>query len=283
VIARLFPRTNPQDPTPVVQLLALMLLFGVLGVLLMPWIWALLSSFKARSEIMSTGFWPEQWQIANYVDLFTTTLYGRWLLNSAIVSVSAAMVGMLVCGMAGYAFAKFRFAGQTILFWIVIASVSIPPFTTVIPLFGWIAQLGLLNTYPVLILPFAASAFGLFMLRQYISTLPDELIEAARIDGCGEIRLFFTIIVPLCRPALGTVGILIFISSWNSFIWPLVFMRSDEMFTLPVGIAGLNSEQMAEYGLIMAAAIVSCIPMLAVFFVMQKQIIAGLTRGAVKT
>uniref|UniRef100_UPI003F71373E carbohydrate ABC transporter permease n=1 Tax=Elioraea sp. TaxID=2185103 RepID=UPI003F71373E len=132
------------------------------------------------------------------------------------------------------------------------------------------------------VLPFASSAFGLFMMRQYISTLPDELIEAARIDGCSELRLLLTIIVPLARPALGTVGILIFISSWNSFIWPLVFMRSDEMFTLPVGIAGLNSEQMAEYGLIMAAAITSCIPMLVVFFLMQKQIIAGLTRGAVK-
>jgi ABC-type glycerol-3-phosphate transport system permease component len=141
----------------------------------------------------------------------------------------------------------------------------------------------MLNTYPVLILPFAASAFGLFMMRQYMSTLPDELIEAARIDGCGEFRLFLTIIVPLARPALGTVGILIFISSWNSFIWPLVFMRSNEMFTLPVGIAGLNSEQMAEYGLVMAAAIVSCVPMLTIFFLMQKQIIAGLTRGAVKS
>ncbi|MFY8150906.1 MAG: carbohydrate ABC transporter permease [Hyphomicrobiales bacterium] len=279
---RLFAR-RPQDPPPLAQMLGLVALTGLLGLVLMPWIWALVSSFKPRAEIMSTGFLPSVWIVDNYVALFRDTLYLRWLFNSAVVSVSAAVLGMALSAMAGYAFAKFRFVGREVLFWIVIASVSIPPFTTVIPLFGWLAKLQMLNTYPVLILPFAASAFGLFMMRQYMSTLPDELIEAARIDGCGEFRLFLTIIVPLARPALGTVGILIFISSWNSFIWPLVFMRSNEMFTLPVGIAGLNSEQMAEYGLVMAAAIVSCVPMLTIFFLMQKQIIAGLTRGAVKS
>ena len=263
--------------------LGYLLLTGVLALILTPWAWALLSSFKPRAEIMSTGFLPSRWILDNYIGLFTDTLYARWLFNSAVVSVSAALIGMALCAMAGYAFAKFRFPGKALLFWIVIASVSIPPFTTVIPLFGWLAKLGLLNTYPVLVLPFAASAFGLFMMRQYMSTLPDELIEAARIDGCGEFFLFWRIILPLSRPALGTVGILIFIASWNSFIWPLVFMRSAEMFTLPVGIAGLNSEQMAEYGLVMAAAIVSSIPMLIVFFTMQRQIVEGLTRGAVKS
>lgn len=265
------------------RFLALMALFGLLALVLTPWMWALLSSFKPRSEIMSTGILPREWRLASYVELFELTLFPTWLMNSVIVSVSAAVVGMAVCAMAAYAFAKFKFVGRGLLFWIVIASVSIPPFTTVIPLFGWLARIGLLNTYPVLILPFAASAFGLFMLRQYIATLPDELIEAARVDGCGELRLFWTIIVPLARPAIGTAGILIFIASWNSFIWPLIFMRSDEMFTLPVGIAGLNSEQMAEYGQVMAAAILSSIPMLTIFFFMQRQIIAGLTQGAVKS
>lgn len=265
------------------RFLALMALFGLLAVVLTPWMWALLSSFKPRSEIMSTGILPREWRLNSYIELFELTLFPYWLMNSVIVSVSAALLGMAVCAMAAYGFAKFRFFGQGVLFWIVIASVSIPPFTTVIPLFGWLARIGLLNTYPVLILPFAASAFGLFMLRQYIATLPDELIEAARVDGCGELRLFLTIIVPLARPAIGTAGILIFIASWNSFIWPLVFMRSDEMFTLPVGIAGLNSEQMAEYGQVMAAAILSSIPMLTIFFFMQRQIIAGLTQGAVKS
>lgn len=259
-----------------------LVLFGLLAIVAMPWIWALLSSFKPRSEIMSTGFLPTAWLLDNYTGLFRDTLFVRWLANSAIVSLSAAALAMALCGPAGYAFAKFDFPGKELLFIVVVASVSIPPFTTVIPLFGWMAKLGLLNTYPVLVLPFAASAFGLFMMRQYVTTLPDELIEAARIDGCGELRLFWSVIVPLARPAFATVGILVFISSWNSFVWPLVFMRSNEMFTLPVGIAGMNSEQMAEYGLVMAAAVLSSLPMLLVFFAMQRQIIAGLTRGAVK-
>lgn len=278
-----FARRTPNEPSPAIQMLALAAVLSLLAMVLMPWLWALLSSFKPRDEIMSTGFLPERWQIENYVGLLGETLYLRWLFNSIVVSLSAMALGMVVCAMGGFAFAKYEFVGKSVLFWIVIASVSIPPFTTVIPLFGWLAKLGMLNTYPVLVLPFAASAFGLFMMRQYMATLPNELIEAARIDGCGDFKLFFTIVVPLSRPAIGTVGILIFIASWNSYIWPLIFMRAEDMFTLPVGIAGLNSEQTPEYGKVMAAAILSCLPIVTVFFLMQKQIISGLTRGAVKS
>lgn len=276
-------RASPGDPPALVRWLLLMLLLTVLAVVLMPWVWALLSSFKARGDIMSTGFWPRIWLLDNYRRLLGETLYLRWLANSAIVSVSAMLLGMLICSMGGFAFAKYRFAGREVLFWVVIASMSIPPFTTIIPLFGWLAKLGLIDTHAALILPFAASAFGIFLMRQYLQSLPDELIEAARIDGCGEWRIFWSIILPLARPALGTVGILIFIASWNTFLWPLVMMRSEEMFTLPVGIAGLNSEQTPEYGMVMAAAILSCVPIVAVFFLMQRQIIAGLTHGAVKS
>lgn len=279
---RWLPRRRPDAPPPAVQMLVYAALFTLLAAVLMPWAWALLASFKPRSEIMSTGFLPREWTWRNYAALFTETSYLRWLLNSLVVSTGAAALGMLVCAMAGYAFAKFRFPGREALFWLVLLSVSVPPFTTIIPLFGWLAKLGLLDTYPVLILPFSASAFGAYLMRQYMSGLPDELLEAARIDGCGEWRLFLSVVAPLARPAIGTTGVLVFIASWNSFVWPLVFMRSDEMFTLPVGIAGLNSEQMAEYGKVMAAAVVSSVPMLLIFFVLQKQIIAGLTHGAVK-
>lgn len=269
-------------PPPFWQWFALVGICCLLAVIVSPFVWALLSSFKVRGDIMAPGFLPRTWVFQNYVDLFTQTSYLRWLLNSIIVSVSAMLLGMATCALAGFAFAKYRFAGSAILFWTVIAAMSIPPFTTVIPLFGWLAKLGLINTYPVLILPFAANAFGLFMMRQYFTTLPDELLQAARVDGCSELRLFFSIMLPLARPAMGTVGILIFIASWNSFIWPLVMMRSDDMFTLPVGIAGMNSEQSPEYGKVMAAAVLSALPIITVFFLLQKQIIAGLTHGAVK-
>lgn len=276
-------QSSPADPTPLTRWLLIMGLLMLLAVVLAPWVWALVSSFKARGDIMSTGLWPRIWLLDNYRRLLGETLYLRWLMNSAIVSISAMAIGMLLCAMAGYAFAKYQFIGQTLLFWVVIASMSIPPFTTIIPLFGWMAKLRLIDTHIVLILPFAASAFGLFLMRQYLQSLPDELIEAARIDGAGEWRIFWSIILPLARPALGTVGILIFIASWNSFLWPLVMMRSEAMFTLPVGIAGMNSEQTPEYGMVMAAAILSCIPIVTVFFLMQRQIIAGLTHGAVKS
>ncbi|HEV2605912.1 MAG TPA: carbohydrate ABC transporter permease [Microvirga sp.] len=269
-------------PPPFWQWAALIGVCCVLAVIVAPFVWAVLSSFKERGDIMSPGFLPKRWVVQSYIVLFTETSYLRWLFNSIVVSVGAMLLGMTVCALAGFAFAKYRFPGQTVLFWTVIAAMSIPPFTTVIPLFGWMAKLGLINTYPALILPFAANAFGLFMMRQYFSTLPDELMHAARIDGCSEFRLFRSIFLPLARPALGTVGILIFIASWNSFIWPLVMMRSEDMFTLPVGIAGLNSEQSPEYGKIMAAAILSSIPIVTVFFLLQRQIIAGLTHGAVK-
>jgi ABC-type glycerol-3-phosphate transport system permease component len=270
-------------PAPAWQWAALVAMCCLLAVVIAPFVWAFVSSFKARGDIMSSGFLPREWVLQNYFVLLADTSYLRWLANTVLVSVCAMLLGMAVCSLAGFAFAKYRFWGQTALFWVVIASMSIPPFTTVIPLFGWMAKLGLINTYPVLVLPFAANAFGLFMMRQYFSTLPDELLQAARIDGCSEFRLFWSILLPLARPALGTVGILIFIASWNSFIWPLVMMRSEDMFTLPVGIAGLNSEQSPEYGKIMAAAILSSLPIITVFFLLQRQIIAGLTHGAVKS
>jgi ABC-type glycerol-3-phosphate transport system permease component len=263
-----------------------LLLFALVTLLvvavMMPWVWALLSSFKARGDIMAPGFWPRLWVPENYRRLLGETLYLRWLANSAIVAFSAALLGVLICAMAAYALAKHRFIGRGALFWVVIASMSIPPFTTIIPLFGWAAQLGIIDTYGVVVVPFAASALGLFLIRQYMLGIPDELIEAARIDGAGEWLIFRRIMAPLARPALGTAGILIFVAAWNAYLWPLVMMRSEEMFTLPVGIAGLNSEQTPEYGMVMAAAVLSSLPIVTVFLLLQKQLVAGLTQGAVK-
>ena len=203
-------------------------------------------------------------------------------MNSLVVALASTVLGLLFCSLGGYAFAKFDFPGKTVMFWVVIASVSIPAFTTVIPLFGWLAKLGLLDTYIVLILPFAANAFGIFLMRQYAMAVPNELLDAGRMDGAGEFRLYWSVVLPLLRPALGTVGVLIFIASWNSYIWPLVMMRSDEMLTLPVGVATLKGDQLPEYGMLMAASVLSSVPIIIAFLIMQRQFIAGLTQGAVK-
>jgi ABC-type glycerol-3-phosphate transport system permease component len=262
--------------------LGTLLLLGALAIVMTPVLWALLSAFKTRSEIFAGDVFPRQWSTESFHDLLTKTLYLRWMFNSLLVAFASTALGLLFCSLGGYAFAKFEFPGKTVLFWIVIASVSIPPFTTVIPLFGWLARLGLLDTYPVLILPFAANAFGIFLMRQYAMSVPGELLDAGRIDGCGEFRLYWTIVLPLLRPALGTVGILIFIASWNSYIWPLVMMRSDDMMTLPVGVASLKGDQLPEYGMLMAASVLSSLPIIVAFLAMQRQFIAGLTQGAVK-
>ncbi|CAN7377913.1 carbohydrate ABC transporter permease [Bosea sp. LjRoot90] len=254
----------------------------VLALAMTPVLWAVLSAFKSRADIFAGDVWPRRWSLENFDDLLAKTLYLRWMANSLVVALASTALGLLFCSLGGYAFAKFDFPGKTVMFWVVIASVSIPAFTTVIPLFGWLARLGLLDTYIVLILPFAANAFGIFLMRQYAVAIPNELLDAGRIDGAGEFRLYWSVVLPLLRPALGTVGVLIFIASWNSYIWPLVMMRTDEMFTLPVGVATLKSDQLPEYGMLMAASVLSSVPIIGAFLIMQRQFIAGLTQGAVK-
>jgi ABC-type glycerol-3-phosphate transport system permease component len=278
---RLFAR-RPQDPPPVAQMLGLVALTGLLGLVLMPWIWALVSSFKPRAEIMSTGFLPSVWIVDNYVALFRDTLYLRWLFNSAVVSVSAAVLGMALSAMAGYAFAKFRFVGREVLFWIVIASVSIPPFTTVIPLFGWLAKLQMLNTYPVLILPFAASAFGLFMMRQYMSTLPDELIEAARIDGANEAWIFVRIILPLIRGPIGALAVLAFFQAWTAFTWPLIVSTTTESYTVEVGLALFQTGFTIDLGRLSAASALVLIPSVTVFVFLRRSFVQGVASSGLK-
>jgi len=262
--------------------LGTLLVLALLALVLTPVLWAVLSAFKSRADIFAGDVWPRRWSLENFDDLLAKTLYLRWMLNSLVVALASTALGLLFCSLGGYAFAKFDFPGKTVMFWIVIASVSIPAFTTVIPLFGWLARLGLLDTYIVLILPFAANAFGIFLMRQYAVAIPTELLDAGRIDGAGEFRLYWSVVLPLLRPALGTVGVLIFIASWNSYIWPLVMMRTDEMLTLPVGVATLKGDQLPEYGMLMAASVLSSVPIIIAFLIMQRQFIAGLTQGAVK-
>lgn len=262
--------------------LGTLVVLALLALVLTPVLWAVLSAFKSRADIFAGDVWPRRWSLENFDELLAKTFYLRWMLNSLVVALASTALGLLFCSLGGYAFAKFDFPGKTVMFWVVIASVSIPAFTTVIPLFGWLAKLGLLDTYIVLILPFAANAFGIFLMRQYAMAVPNELLDAGRMDGAGEFRLYWSVVLPLLRPALGTVGVLIFIASWNSYIWPLVMMRTDEMLTLPVGVATLKGDQLPEYGMLMAASVLSSVPIIIAFLIMQRQFIAGLTQGAVK-
>jgi multiple sugar transport system permease protein len=219
---------------------------------------------------------------SSFERLFSTLPVLRWAFNSLFVSLCVTAGNLLFCSMAGYAFALKRAPGMKWMFWFCMATMMVPAQVTVIPLFLMAAQAGMINTYSALILPSVASAFGVFMMRQFTSTLPRSLFEAARIDGCGEWRLFTQIVLPLIRPALAVLGIFVFTSSWNNFLWPLVVCNQREMWTLPVGLASLQSEFLTDTSLQMAGAAFAAIPMIILFFALQKHFVSGLTLGAVK-
>ena len=264
----------------------LVIAYAVLLVLtviaLAPIAWTVLTSFKDIGEIYSGSVWPESFNLTQYKRLFAETNFLLWMGNSLIVAVGSTALGLLVSLMAGYAFAKYDFFLKRALFVIIIVSIAIPAFATVVPMFGWMIRIGWIDTYQVLILPFAANAFGVFLMTQYMRDIPNDLLDAARIDGCGELMILPRIVLPLVRPALGATGILLFLNSWNSFIWPLIMTRSNQMATLPLGLASLNSLHYVEYGMLMAGALISVIPMLILFVLLHRQFIEGLTHGAVK-
>jgi multiple sugar transport system permease protein len=248
------------------------------GLNLIPLLWMFL--LAASRVHVETG--ALQLDLAGFRRLFTALPAVRWALNSFLVSVAITAGNLLFCSMAGYAFAKKQAPGLRALFWLCLATMMVPAQVTVIPLFLMMSGLGLANTYIALIAPTLATAFGVFLMRQFISTLPTSLFEAARLDGCNEWQTFTLIVLPLVRPALAVLGIFAFTSSWNDFLWPLVICNRRDMWTLPVGLASLQQEFNVDTSLLMAGAAFAAIPMIILFFALQKHFLSGLTVGAVK-
>ncbi|MBA7471584.1 MAG: ABC transporter permease subunit [Clostridia bacterium] len=250
---------------------------------LIPFLFAVSSSFKPQSCLFERSILTiKDFTLDNYIRLFVTTSFPRWLFNSTIVGVSFSLLSLFFCSLAGYSFAKYDFLGKNALFLIVIGSMTIPPWVMIVPLFTWFTRLRLINTYWALILPGSASGFGIFLMRQYIHGIPSEILDSARIDGCSDFRIYYQIVLPLIKPALGALGIFVFMNSWNNFISPLVFIRTPDMFTIPVGLAAFVGQNNPEFSLLMAGGMISVIPILIIFLIMQKQFVAGLTLGAVK-
>ena len=202
---------------------------------------------------------------------------------SFYVAIMTTVLALFFCSMAGYAFAMYEFRFKKALFAIVLGSMLLPPFLGLIPTFMLMNALGWLDQPRALYLPAAAAAFGIFLMRQYIgSAVPKELMEAARIDGCGEFRIYWNVVLPLIGPALGTLGLITFISSWNSFLQPLVIMHSPENFTLPVALRSIQSTTNTDWGAVMAGSAIAVLPLLVLFVLFSRRLIAGLTAGAVK-
>ncbi|CAN5237893.1 carbohydrate ABC transporter permease [soil metagenome] len=258
-----------------------------IGLILMivPFLWMAISSIKPEAEVRAVPptWWPETVTLDNYRTLFDKLDFATYFLNSTLVAGAVTIGNMLFCSMLGYALAKLDFPGKRLMFALVLGTLMIPGVVTFVPLFVLTANLGLVNTLTGMVLPFLAGPFGVFLMRQFIMSLPDELMQAARVDGASELRIFFSVILPLCGPALATLGILTFLASWNNFLWPLVVATEEDKYTLPVALALYSVGQNAtQYGLLLAGAVVVVIPVIAVFMVLQRHIMQGISMTGIK-
>jgi multiple sugar transport system permease protein len=244
-----------------------------------------LGAFKTQGELLRRPitWWPEQPTLDNFLVWFNELHIGTFFLNSVVVAVFTVLGNLLFCSMVGYALAKMDFPGKRFLFLLVMVMLMVPGVVTFVPLFVMVSKLGLVSTYPALILPFLAAPMGVFLMRQFIMGIPDSLIEAARIDGAGELRTFLRIVMPLCGPPLATLGILTFLGSWNNFLWPLVVAQTEDMYTLPVALSLYSTGQNAtDYGLLLAGSVLVITPIILLFVSLQRYFIQGVAATGIK-
>ncbi len=218
----------------------------------------------------------------HYLSLFTRLNLARYLFNSAFLAVTVTLISLVINSMAGYAFAKYRFRGRDGLFKLLIASLVIPAQVTMLPLFLMLNKMGVLNSYVGVIIPGMASIFGIFLIRQFAMSIPDSLIEAARMDGATDFRIYWSLILPLCKPVLITLAVFTFMGTWNDFLWPLIVMTDDSMYTLPVALANLSLEHVQDTELMMAGSVITIAPVLILFAAVQKYYITGIMAGGIK-
>jgi multiple sugar transport system permease protein len=251
---------------------------------LAPLVWMVAASFMPAGQATTypPRLIPRPFTLENYALLFTRLDIARNLLNSVLIAVAATALSSIINAMAGYAFAKFRFRGRDPLFRTLLAGLVIPAQVGMLPLFVMMKQLHLVNSYWAVIIPSMSSIFGIFLVRQYALSIPDELLDAARIDGASELMIFGRIILPLLRPILVTFAVFMFMSVWNDFMWPLIVLSDDAKYTLPVALANLSGEHVQDTELMMAGAVVTLAPVLAAFLLLQRYYIEGITMGSVK-
>jgi ABC-type glycerol-3-phosphate transport system permease component len=274
VIVRLIPQ--------VVVVYGLLALLTIL--MLGPYLYIFATSFKETYSLISVPptLFPARLDWQNYTYILRELPFVTWFFNTLLVALLVTLGSLLLCALAAYAFAKKEFWGRDYLFGLMLATVMIPGALLLIPAFLITNQLGLVNSYGGLIIPALANVLGVFLLRQFMQTIPEELEHAARIDGCGEYGVFWRIILPLSAPALATLSIVVFTSQWNNLIWPLVILNDKSLYTLSLGLALLRGEFQVNYGITSAAAFISVAPLMIVFLFLQRYFLAGLTVGAVK-
>ena len=253
-------------------------------VTLLPLAWMLLSSLKTKAEIF---VYPIEWfprvpQYRNYPDALASAPFGMYFINSGFIGGVVTLSTLCFSSLAGYGFAKFEFPGRDIAFLFILSTMMIPFQVIMIPLYLLTQRLGWLDSYPGLIVPGALTAFGVFLMRQFSLTIPDDYIDAARIDGCSEFRIWWMIALPLCKPALSALAILTFLGSWNNLLWPLIITTKESLRTLPLGLALFQTEYVTDYGLLMAGSVLASLPIVVLFLVFQKEFVQGIVMSGIK-
>lgn len=273
---------KPADRLPFVLINGALALLA--GLTLFPLLWMLSASFMAPGEASTypPPLLPAAPTLQHYRELFSERGITRQALNTLAVASAATLLSLAFNLSAGYAFAKLPFAGRDRLFRTLLGAMVIPGQVAMMPLFLMLKQMGLVNTYAGALVPWLASVFGIFMVRQYAQSIPDDILEAARIDGAGEWRIFSLIVLPLLKPIIVTLSVLVFLGAWNDFMWPLIVLSERDLQTLPVALAGLSREHVQDTELMMAGSVLTVLPVLLLFLALQRHYLQGLLMGSVK-
>jgi ABC-type glycerol-3-phosphate transport system permease component len=263
--------------------LASYVLLGVAAVvMLFPFFYMFMTACKDDSQLTKAHLLPQPWHPENFRIAWTKEPFTRFLLNSAGVAIAVTLLTLLLASMGGFAFAKFDFRGKNVAFLAFIATMMIPGHVTMIPNFKVCAYLRLVNTYAGLILPALPLAFGIFLMRQFMLGVPNSLIEAARIDGSSDLRVYLQIMLPLCKPALATLAIFTFMANWNSFLWPLIILDSEHLYTIPIGLMRFSEQYDVQYHYMMAVSLLSILPIMVLFLFFQRAFVKGMALTGLK-
>lgn len=277
--------TTPRDRSRRSSLFGYAVLTVAAVLMLFPLVWTVFGAFKPTGEILSfpPTLLPQSPTVENFEDLLLGSLFPRYFINSVVVAAISIAGNILLCTMVGYALAKLEFPGKKLVFMAVLLAIMVPGIVMFVPLFVTVNALGLSNSYAGMTIPFIVGATGVFLVRQYLLDVPDELLEAARIDGASEFYVFRRVVLPLCGPVIATIGILTFMGSWNSLLWPLVIAQSQDMYTLPVALAFLSQgDGIINYGVTLAGSLLTILPVLLVFLFFQRYFIAGVATSGLK-
>ena len=254
------------------------------AVSLFPLLWMVSASLMPTGEAaaLPPRLLPSSVTLEHYRNLFTRLNLARCVANSTLLATATTMISLVLNSMAGYAFAKLRFRGREPIFRLLLAALVIPGQVAMLPLFLMLKGMGAVNTYAGVIIPGMTSIFGIFLIRQYALSVPDSLLDAARIDGAGEFRIYWSLVLPACRPIMVTLAVFTFLGTWNDFLWPLIVLTDDTMYTLPVALANLVGEHVQDTELMMAGAVVTVLPVVVLFMSLQRYYLEGIMSGSVK-